>query len=248
LRVVKPMTPASQKLLSADQIEAFYHDEFVEDQVRDFVALVPSVSAVGVIVDVGGGCGFFARALSDATGVRARVIDMDPESVSACRALGVDAVQGDALRPEIRGDEEVVCFNLILHHLIASSERKTRALQQAALRPWTGRAKSLVVNEYIYESFVGNLSGRLIYWITNSAWLSWAGRQIARVVPAFKANTFGVGVRFRSHDEWRALFAEAGFDVMDARIGAPEPIAAPLRILLIKTIRRDSFRLEARLV
>ena len=63
-------------------------------------------------------------------------------------------------------------------------------------------------------------------------------------MPALKANTFGVGVRFRSHREWLKLFEEAGWRTTAVRIGKPEPIARPLRGMLIKVIRRDSFRLE----
>ena len=236
----------SQRTLSADQIEAFYHDEFVEDQVRDFAALVPEGVGGRTIVDMGGGCGFFARRMLDSLGHRSRVIDMDPASIDACAKLGIEGVCGDALNPVIAGDEDIVCFNLILHHLVGANERDTRALQIAALRAWRGHARALIVNEYIYESFVGNVSGRLIYGITNSAILSWLGGQVARAIPAFRANTFGVGVRFRAHQEWCRLFEEAGFSSVKVAIGRPEPIAAPLRLLLIKTIRRDTFRLESR--
>lgn len=41
------------------------------------------------------------------------------------------------------------------------------------------------------------------------------------------------------------LLAEAGFRVTGVRLGAAEPISNTLRVLLIWTIRRDSFRLEA---
>lgn len=55
--------------LSQSQIEAFYHDNFVASQVRDFSALAKPQPA-GVVVDVGGGCGFFADGLRRATGCR----------------------------------------------------------------------------------------------------------------------------------------------------------------------------------
>jgi hypothetical protein len=55
-----------------------------------------------------------------------------------------------------------------------------------------------------------------------------------------------VGVRFRSHDEWVQLFSQAGFRVEDRRIGDAERVAPPLRVLFIRTIRRDSFLLRAR--
>jgi hypothetical protein len=234
---------ATQAKLSAEQIQAFYHDEFVNDQIRDFREMVGN-SGDGLVVDVGGGCGFFAKGLTQLAGYRTRVIDMDPQSVAICHQSGVDARVGDALAPEIAGDERVICFNLILHHLVGDSERETRALQLKALRAWREQPVRLFVNEYIYQSLLGQVSPRLIYEITSSRILSFLGRQAARVVPAFRANTFGVGVRFRSHEQWLELFAEAGFRVASTRIGAPERISPPLRTLLIKTIRRDSFLLE----
>lgn len=242
--IVAMSTQPNQRRLSTEQVEAFHHDEFVTDQVADFGALVSQGPGERVIVDVGGGCGFFARALAQDQGLRTRVVDMDPASVEAARRLGVDAEVGDALVPSFRGDEEVGCFNLILHHLVGPNEKATRALQVKALRAWKGQGRYVFVNEYIYESFVPRLSGRLIYEITANPALSFLCRQVARVIPAFRANTFGVGVRFRSHEEWLELFAEAGFKVAGVRIGAREPISKPLRVLLIRTIRRDSFCLE----
>ena len=58
---------STQKILSQDQITAFYHDLFVENQVEYFIAfsgfsVTPSLDN---IVDIGGGCGFFAKALQN---------------------------------------------------------------------------------------------------------------------------------------------------------------------------------------
>lgn len=230
-----------QAKLSAEQIAAFYHDEFVVDQVRDFHDMLGGDRGGKRVVDIGGGCGFFAKRLADTAGEQTRVIDMDPRSLEECRRLGVEGRIGDALAPVIDGDEGVVTFNLILHHLVGASERETRRLQIKALRAWHGNADRLFVNEYIYQSLVGNVSGRLIYAVTSSRILSYLAEKVSRFVPSLKANTFGVGVRFRSHEEWRSLFAEAGFHVIDTRIGWAERVSPPLRVLLIKAIRRDSF-------
>lgn len=234
----------SQRRLSVDQVKAFHHEDFVADQVDDFASIMSDAATHGVVADIGGGAGYFAKAISTQKGLQARVIDMDPTSVAAARELGVEAVEGDALAPAPQGDEGVACFNLILHHLIGSNEKETRRLQIAAIRAWHGRTKAVFVNEYIYESFVPGFSGSMIFQITSNPILSGIARQIARFVPAFRANTFGVGVRFRSHQEWIRLFSEAGYRVVSSRIGADEPISRPLRSLLIKAIRRDSFRLE----
>lgn len=232
---------AIQTQLSAEQIEAFYHDEFVDDQVRDFRNMLGEGRGGRVVVDIGGGCGFFARRLTDVAGERTRVLDMDPRSIEACRKLGVEGRVGDALEPTPSGDEGVVTFNLILHHLVGATETETRQLQLRAIQGWHEKVRFVFVNEYIYESFVMDTSGRLIYAITSSRVLSWVGTKISKFVPAFKANTFGVGVRFRSHEEWRRLFADAGYRVADSRIGKNERVSPPLRGLLIKSIRRDSF-------
>lgn len=233
-----------QRTLSAEQVEAFHHDLFVEDQVRHFAGMLPGRGG-GRVVDVGGGCGYFVRRLHQLTDRPVRVIDTDQASLEICRAAGIEARDEDALAPQAQGDEEVISFNLVLHHLVGSGEQATRALQIRALLAWRGKVTSLFVNEYIYESFVANLSGRLIFAITSSRILSALGRAVATVVPAFRANTFGVGVRFRAHDEWVELFSEAGFEVVDRRIGEPEPVAAPLRLMFIRQIRRDSFVLRA---
>lgn len=237
------MEISTQIRLSSDQIEAFHHADFVEDQVRDFQSLMGSLGD-GVVVDMGGGCGFLARRLTDAGGHRARVIDMDAASVDECRSLGVEAELGDALAPCPRGDEVAVCFNLVLHHLVGANERETRKLQLRALEAWLDWVDAIFVNEYIYESFIPGASGRLIYEITSSRLLSFIGRQVGRVIKAFRANTFGVGVRFRSHEEWVVLFRDAGFRVVGETRGSNETISPPLRMLLIKAIRRDSYRLE----
>ncbi|UNK78552.1 hypothetical protein MNQ96_13405 [Sphingopyxis granuli] len=238
------MTVEIQQKLSSDQIAEFYHDEFVRDQVRDFAELATPLDRDGVVVDIGGGVGYFAERVHAKFGYPVRVVDMDPESVARCEARSVPSQLGDALNPPFSGDEACVCFNLILHHLVAEDEERTRGLQIGALRAWKDHETPIFVNEYIYESFVGMLSGRLIYAITSSRLLSAAAAFAARFVPALRANTFGVGVRFRSHGEWLKLFREAGFAAEAVRVGADEDVKPPLRLLLIKAIRRDSFILR----
>ena len=59
--------------------------------------------------------------------------------------------------------------------------------------------RAVFVNEYIYELYVGNVSGWLIFQVTKSRVLSWIGRVVSTVVPSLRAKTFGVSVRFRTH-------------------------------------------------
>lgn len=236
---------STQKELSQTQIKAFYHDQFVDSQVRDYMTLVSNIiERPRAVVDVGGGCGFFAQALKDAAKLNVRVIDMDPLSVDACTSKGVVGVLGDALSPERQGDEDVVCFNLILHHLVGASENQTLVMQKEALVKWHGQARVIFVNEYIYESYVGNISGRIIYAITRSKLLSVIGKAISVFVPSLRANTFDVGVRFRAHDEWCRIFQSAGFRVIATRQGKEDGVSLARRLLMIKNCRRDSFLLE----
>lgn len=237
-----------QRTLSAEQIEAFYHNEFVIDQVRDFVELLPERSDQPLIVDIGGGCGFFAKQLADETSLQVCVLDSDQQSIDTCVASGIDARLEDALEPRIVGNENVACFNLVLHHLVGASEAETTKLQKQALEVWREQVRAMFVNEYIYESYVGNLSGWLIFQITNSRILSMLGRTISWFVPAFRANTFGIGVRFRAHREWIDIFNAIGLSTDGIRIGENEKIALPLRLLLIKSIRRDSYLLRPKTV
>jgi hypothetical protein len=237
----------SQHLLSSEQVEAFRNDQFVEDQASHFMALLgPAAADPSEVVDVGGGCGFFAKRVNALTGRKVRVIDTDFASIEACRRAGVEAVCGDALCPELTGGEGIATFNLILHHLVGRSERETQDLQRRALGVWQRQVRAVFVNEYIYESYVGNFCGWFIFQITKNPLLSWVGRVVSTIAPSLKANTFGVGVRFRAHREWLRLFEAAGYEVKSSVLGSEEPVSLPRRMLLIKHIRRDSFLLQPR--
>ena len=232
-----------QNLLSTDQIKSFHIDVFVQDQINNFSSLVDLNNKPLIIVDVGGGIGCFAAELKRISGISIRVIDSDADSISIAKANKVDAEIGDAANPPIVGNEDIACFNLILHHLVASSELETIHLQIRCLALWRETIKAIFVNEYIYESYFNNLSGRMIYEITKNRFLSFICKKISQLIPSLHANTFGVGVRFRSHDEWIKLFDGAGYKVKSLTIGAQEFISLPRRLLLIKEIRRDSFLL-----
>jgi hypothetical protein len=236
-----------QKTLAANQLTEFYHNDFVVDQFRDFKACFTEANkpVTGVIIDIGGGVGYFAGAVKDNLGYNIRVIDMDPLSIEICNKKGIDAAIGDCTTLRPKDDETIVCFNLILHHLVADSEQATKTLQTKALLNWFGNSRRIFVNEYIYESYIQNFSGWLIYKITSSGVLSVIGKFISRLIPSFRANTFGIGVRFRSHSEWQQIFTDEGFHVTKSIVGIDEKVDFPLRMLLIKSIRRDSFLLES---
>lgn len=233
-----------QKALNADQLTAFYHDEFVREQVDHFIRIaLPSVEKGKYVVDMGGGRGYFAGALKYELNIPTRVVDMDPASIRAAKKLGIEASVGDALLPNKKGDETVICFNLILHHLVAKSDAETLTLQTRAVKAWRGKGFKVFVNEYIYESWVQNFSGWLIYQITKNKAISAIGNIVSKAAPSLNANTFGVGVRFRSNSEWKKIFGECGFAIAEELKGKTEIVSLPRRLLLIKEIRRDSFLL-----
>lgn len=234
----------AQRRLSEEQVSAFYHDDFVATQVEDFAKLTADrLSGAGAVVDLGGGCGLFADAITQLLSIPVRVIDLDEESVIRCREKGLEATVGDAIHPEVRGDEAVVCFNMILHHLVAQTEGQTRQLQSSALETWRGRSRYVFINEYIYDSWFGGLAGSMIYRVTKSKVLSRIASVLARLAPSLRANTFGVGVRFRSGAEWRDLFHAAGYEVVGSLRGTDEEVSLARRALMIRCIHRDSFLL-----
>lgn len=236
-----------QRKLAQAQISEFYHDLFVDTQVSHFEALCTPLPVQGplCVVDIGGGCGFFASAVTKRVGLPTRVIDMDAASVEQCRQNGIEAMVGDALKPPIFGDEAVICFNLILHHLVGANEAATQQLQGGALGVWQGKPIRVFVNEYIYDSYVGNLSGKMIYAVTSSRVLSYLANWVTKIVPSLKANTFGVGVRFRSAAEWVEFFEMRDWRVVEHIRGEEEIVSPARRCLLIKSCRRDSFVLQA---
>jgi hypothetical protein len=237
-----------QKILDKQQIAYFDSKSAVNLQVEHFLillgGLIPRDSKV--ILDVGGGRGYFAAKIYESTKCLIRVLDSDENSIDAVNNNNnfVTGVLGDALYPHVVGDESVVCFNLILHHLIGNNELETRQLQQKGLSVWKDSCEYIFVNEIMYESYLSNFSGRIIYEITKNKILSIFGKIISLFIPSLRANTFGVGVRFRSHEDWVSLFAESGFDIISKISGEKEPVSFFRRLLLIKEMRRDSFLLS----
>lgn len=239
--------PPSQRTLDQARIEEFHHDLFGETQVQHFMAIcAPHLQEDAMVADVGGGYGFCAPALMRAAPLQARVIDSDEHSVAKAHELGVQTELGNALAPVARGDEAAVCFNLNLHHLVAGNGAQTQKLQRAALQSWKDRGVLLFVHEYIYESYLlRGFSGWVIRLITSSRLLSALAATASRLVPSLRANTFGVGVRFREAAEWREVFESKGWKVVAERRGDEEPVSAARRLLHIRSCRRDSFVLAS---
>ena len=189
----KTMPPdLAQVTLNQHQIEEFYVDCFAENQVEHFIHMTKelNLNSTKRIVDIGGGCGYFARALHQKTGYLLRVVDRDTKSIDAVISLNNSKIEGeigDALSPRIKGDESIASFNLILHHLIGNNESETRSLQKSALCYWIEKLDYVFVNEYIYESFISNLSGSLIFNLTRSKFFSIIGKVVGKFVPSLKS-------------------------------------------------------------
>jgi hypothetical protein len=231
-------------------LEAYYSDALTEVQVRHFMELSEPIRRERTlqVADLGGGFGHFAHRVQELGGARVRVIDTDPTSVEACRERGLgDARLGDALSPPILGDEDVASFNLILHHLVGDGLAGTRRMQARALAAWKGHAEYVFINEYVYESpLYSDFAGKFTYVVTSNKLLSKLASAISRLhlFRALRANTFGVGVRFRSDASWRGLFKACGYEVVGFAAGPHErmPLA---RRLFARRKRRDSYLLKA---
>ena len=238
-----------QRKLGRPALEAFAHREFVLDQTAAFLQLFSGRLMPGdIIVDLGGGVGHFAFHLTDLVeNVSVHVIDTDISAVKRidiAQSKSVAAFHESAVEYVPSESQRIGCFNLVLHHLVGSGFRETRLLQEQAIANWCDRGKLVFVNEYIYESPF-DLGGAAIYGITSSSILSWLAGQISRFAPRLHANTFGVGVRFRSSSGWEAMFERSGFRVVGKIRGQSESVYWPLRAFGITAISRDSYLLEA---
>ena len=109
--------------------------------------------------------------------------------------------------------------------MAGDSEEVTRTHQSQALGDRNDRPVRIFVNEYIYDSWFLNAFGRSIYFVTKSKFLSQIGRLVSTIIPSLRANTFGVGVRFRSNSEWRILFDQIGFRVLGDLRWREEPVS-----------------------
>jgi SAM-dependent methyltransferase len=244
----------TQRLLSSGALDKFRTSEGVAEQIEHFASLLNFDGARAFsVLDVGGGVGFFCDALRVVyPNVRVTILDLDETSVIEARKHGFEAIHGSIIDPpsEILGRRfDVVSFNLVLHHIISSDEGGTAALQRSAL----DRARSLLteigrifVHEICYEGrVVPDLTGRLIYGVTSSQVLSGIVSGIARIAPSLRANTAGVGVRFRPAVGWVNLVQSLGFEVIGTREGGPEGHSVARRsLLLIREVRRRSFAIS----
>lgn len=172
------------------------------------------------ILDMGGGNGAFSDSLLEGL-PHARVTNLDVSGLLIARnrshprkRLVVGSIE-DADQLLEGWSFDLICFNWVLHHLVGDSYQATRANVIQALRLSASLLKPGGMICIAETRFQG--------WLWSPGWLVY---QITRVrQPAFVAlasryfNTAGVGVCFRSEDEWSDLFADAGLEERHAFYG-----------------------------
>ena len=234
-----------QRVLSKEQLSDFYIEEFVGEQKAHISRLLKSDSPDLKVVDVGGGAGFLASALGEELGLTVTVWDIDAEAIRLARLKGVNAIEKNILTTIEKYSVDVMLFNLVLHHLVGSSNRETLATQKTALENAKCCTNTIIVHEYIYESyFFDGLSSYLIWLLTSSTSLVRLLAMIGKIIPSLNANTIGVGVRFNCKSGWRRLFQDAGFRIVNSIDCQREHVSFPRRILLIRNLYRTTFLLE----
>ncbi len=102
------------------------------------------------------------------------------------------------------------------------------------------------MHEICYEGIVvPDSSALLIFQITSSRCISEALRFVGKIIPSLRANTAGIGVRFRPARGWADLASSLGLDLIGTCKGGPEGHSLLRRaLLLIREVRRHSLALR----
>ncbi|MBK6849840.1 MAG: methyltransferase domain-containing protein [Proteobacteria bacterium] len=173
-------------------------------------------------LDVGGGNGKFAdRLLAQYPRCSGTVLEpsellLGKNQPDARKRLVCAAIEDAAGR--IEGPFDLICLNLLLHHLVAGSYRRTQANMRTTLRlcrGWLGPRGRLSIFENIYNGrWLDSFPSRAIFHLTSSRLLApWAGR--------LGANTAGVGVCFQSSRQWKHLLRDVGLRVVQYAEDSP---------------------------
>lgn len=125
---------------------------------------------------------------------------------------------------KIDGRFDLVSVHWLLHHLVGDSYAQTTINQRAVLGGLAGLLASrgrISVFENNYQGLLLDaLPGWLIYEATSM-------RSLAALTRRLGANTAGVGVCFRSEQQWRAMIAATGYKIVD--YDEPDQWIWPLR-------------------
>jgi len=170
------------------------------------------------IIDIGGGAGYFAKALKDLQDKQEREITvLDSSSYDTWDefADSVRFIKGSADELTSLFESESVDYvfaNRVFHHFVRSSWRKSydgmaEIMKQihAILRP----DGYLCITDYFYNGwFHHSTSSRIIYALT-----SLKVSPLVKIFRRLDAKTAGIGVCFPSKRMWMDLFKGSGFEI-----------------------------------
>jgi len=223
--------------LSDKQLEVF-DQEYVSDALWDvFVAATADILAHkgAHVLDVGGGNGRFVdKILARFPESRATVLEPSALLIArnqpSQRKVVLQGGADDLVRLLGRDKFDVICFNWVLHHLVADTyEQSTRnqrfAISSAAKLLATGGAISIFENSYVPAVSFLPTPGRVIYELTSK-------RALSLIAKAGGANTAGIGVLFRHAGDWIDLLQQEGFRLQSRFDSDPWRFVALKKIVL----------------
>lgn len=249
------ITPA-QKIPTKKILERFYTNEGLALQLNHFKEVYSNELNNSInVLDIGGGEGYFMHEVKEIFPLSSvSILDIDSFAVLKAKERGINAVKGSILEnSQIEKCDQkfdVICFNLVLHHIVTGKFFGTRHIQVKSLENASKLLNSngtLFIHEICYEgSFLNNFPGHLIYLLTSSRLLEPFFSLIGKLSPSLFANTIGTGVRYRSDQGWRSVFADTtNFSLEKILIGESEGHPRFRNIVLgIKSVRRKSFILR----
>ncbi|MCL2508967.1 MAG: class I SAM-dependent methyltransferase [Oscillospiraceae bacterium] len=174
------------------------------------------------LYDVGGGGGHFANEVKNYfdkrnTDVSVNVIDYarydNWSLLENIRFVEESALTALEKLPDNSAD--VIFFNLMLHHLVADTYRKSREAQRKILEITRKKIKSGGY-VFIYETstqnpLLGDLSTPVVYFMTSAKLplLTKAARKLG-------SQSAGVGVCFLSQEKWLKTLKDTGFELLDS--------------------------------
>jgi len=210
------MNPTHNELyLADDALDAFDKDFRDWQKYSKTIGSAIATKSVKKILDVGGGNGRFVdKLLKLYPKAQACVLDYADTMLEKNRLDARKTTQqGTATQLDtlfIGQKFDLITINMLLHHLVGDNEPTTRNNVLASLvcaRKILAPEGRVVVYEQVYNGSILSIEpGKIIYRLTQirAPWIS-------RLLKKFGANTAGVGVRFRSVQEWQDLFDEAGY-------------------------------------
>lgn len=164
-------------------------------------------------VDVGGGNGLFAdRVLANYPQSQGTVLDSSELLLSKnTKNTRKKIIRADALDLVNFGNYDIIFCNWVLHHLVktGSYTQTTKNLEiffDSSRKVLSSRGR-LSIFEIDYNGFIDDLPGKSIFHLTSSKF-------IAPLTSKLGANTAGVGVCFRSHNEWVRKIEKSGYKIL----------------------------------